>query len=407
MLRALESLRKHCNFPFNEPLFYYLAYALWVTASVAGITYFSRDVMSLRFLYFAAVFLLLLHELFYSRWSRKSIACLILFGSIIILSYCTEAIAPSAASGSTGLVSFFMFLYCARDVPLKRLALLTAWLLAILFCITVILAESSIITNELSYRGDTPRYGLGFIGRTFPSYFILAIAAFYAIARQSEYSVAALIALLVANAWVFFQTNTRNGFLLTNIVVVLLLVFRHKQFQKSDGVWNVICLASFPTAFLVMAILTAAYSPDNSFLQAVDNIFSYRLNYANQAFSEWGTSLFGMRIPWSDLNYIVDCSYLRIILDDGILGFAIVLAIHVLASIYSVKSKNSLFVVLCIIYSVHFAFDPTMSTLYLNPIAFIGITEYFQAIETKSADKCKTFIRQSDSLIIKKGGRHF
>lgn len=93
-------------------------------------------------------------------------------------------------------------------------------------------------------------------------------------------------------------------------------------------------------------LLHAFYNPQNTIYFQLNKLLSGRLALGQNAMSEYGISLFGKDIEWIGFNMeetlrgtynYVDCSYVKILLDHGILFLGIVL----LAYAYMLKKINT------------------------------------------------------------------
>lgn len=133
-----------------------------------------------------------------------------------------------------------------------------------------------------------------------------------------------MISIITIIIFAIYRLNVNNG----------------RFIQKLKGVF----IAS-PVVVAIFAILLHAfYNPQNTIYFQLNKLLSGRLALGQNAMSEYGISLFGKDIEWIGFNMeetlrgaynYVDCSYVKILLDHGILFLGIVL----LAYTYMLKNQ--------------------------------------------------------------------
>lgn len=369
------------SFLFSRSIFFHLALIVYTISAVSKISYIGHDIVDLQSLAFFVPGLLLMQELVSGDWSPTSLCIVSVSGVIVIAQF---------AVGGNNLLAVALLLYCSRTVPFREILKVLLYLLSILLALVVIMAKTGVITDSITYRegGSVVRYGLGFVGRTYASYFILAICASIILLKRDKVKLPIMVVILLVNIWIYTQTNTRNGFILV-LVIVTATVLMKLPFAIKCSTSHIKNLYgwSFIIMLLLMVILVHAFDFSNALLAPIDKVLSYRLSYTNAALSQYGVSLFGKDIDWSLLNYIVDCSYYRVAIEYGVVALSALILVMVAAGRDARIRNDKWLGMICLVYAAHLALDPTLTSVYLNPLAFYGVNALFSSATKRSISK--------------------
>lgn len=359
------------NEAVSNGLFFQLGLTCYVIQALSKITYFGTDVVNLSFFSAPALLFCLLQEVTVNKRTRDSYVALASFALLTVIQH---------ALGGRNLLALFALVFTARGVPIKRVLWTTLALLGISLVVTVFLAKLGIITNVCASRGaGTPlRYGLGFIGWTYSSYFVFVMASIYALLKREKARLSVLALLFAGDLWIYCQTDTRNGFFLTLFVLAALCV---SKFLSQRGIElnfpqnrAVIVMVSsvFILAFLVSTALVLLYQFGGGWIEAVDRFMSFRLRYGSEALHDYGLSLFGVAVNWDQVDYVVDISYLRVTLEYGLVAALAIVALLTYTTWCFVSRGEVLPSLICVFFAVFYSFDPVMVTAFLNPLIFVG-----------------------------------
>ncbi len=366
MIKAIQA-----NEAVSNGLFFQLGLTCYVIQALSKITYFGTDVVNLSFFSAPAGLFCLLQEVAVNRRTRDSYMALASFALLTVIQH---------AVGGRNLLALFALVFTARGVSIKRVLWTTLALLGTSLVVTVFLAKLGIIANVCISRGaGTPlRYGLGFVGCTYSSYFVFVMASIYALLKREKARLSVLALLFVGDLWIYYQTDTRNGFFLTLFVLAALCVSKllsHRgielNFPQNRAV-IVMFSSVFILAFLVSTALVLLYQFGGGWIEAVDRFMSFRLRYGSEALHDYGLSLFGAAVNWDQVDYIVDISYLRVSLEYGVITALAIVALLTFTTWSFVSRGEALPSLICVFFAAFYSFDPVMVTAFLNPLIFVG-----------------------------------
>ena len=147
--------------------------------------------------------------------------------------------------------------------------------------------------------------------------------------------------------------------------------------QKLKGVF----IASPVVTAIFAILLHAFYNPQNTIYFQLNKLLSGRLALGQNAMSEYGISLFGKDIEWIGFNMeetlrgtynYVDCSYVKILLDHGILFLGIVLLAYAYMLKKSIQKKQYYYTWILMIIMIFCITEPRLFDITFNP--FIVLT---------------------------------
>ncbi|WP_304470964.1 hypothetical protein [uncultured Faecalibaculum sp.] len=180
------------------------------------------------------------------------------------------------------------------------------------------------------------RYSLGFTWVTSaPVLFVFASMLFLHLERRRLNGWMFFLLLQVATA-LFILTDTKMAFFTALLVLTIGLIWWKKPqwLQVLENRWVREVILWLPVVLTVIALLLAVFYQDTGVMAKVNDILSGRLANAAEAWQKYGLSLLGQPITWTgqgitykpSMHYLyVDCSYLNILLNYGLIFLLLVL----------------------------------------------------------------------------------
>lgn len=179
------------------------------------------------------------------------------------------------------------------------------------------------------------RYSLGFTWVTSaPVLFVFASMLFLHLERKRLNGWIFVFLLQLATA-LFILTDTKMAFFTTMLVLVIAVIWWQKPnwLDCLENRWVKLVILWLPVILTVVAMLLAGLYQDSGFMGRLNDILSGRLANAAEAWQKYGLSLFGQNIVWTgqgitykpSMHYLyVDCSYLNILLNYGLVFLLLV-----------------------------------------------------------------------------------
>lgn len=179
------------------------------------------------------------------------------------------------------------------------------------------------------------RYSLGFTWVTSaPVLFVFASMLFLHLERKRLNGWIFVFLLQLATA-LFILTDTKMAFFTTIFVLVITLTWWQKPswLDCLENRWVKLVVLWLPVILTIVAMLLAGLYQGAGFMGKLNDILSGRLANAAEAWQKYGLSFFGQNIVWAGqgitykpgMQYLyVDCSYLNILLNYGLIFLLLV-----------------------------------------------------------------------------------
>ena len=354
---------------------FYLAYIMWISVNILELTYYRniegiRDIFSI--INIPIYSLLLLKMLLDNRYSFKTIC----FGVIAII-----VLIVSAKSQSRILLEIILFVYSARNIPIKKILKVTLNLQIILTMVIVISSILGIIENDVWYRDDGQlRYGLGYRYTSYLSNFFFHMILMYAYIKDNKkISFLNVILILVLNEIIYRATDTRAVYYLIILLVILIYIF---QYSKINIQKNIFFNILFKYCFIIFAFIaiycSINFDNSNGIYRGLNEILSGRLDLGRISYEQYGIPILGQFVQWAtgragiERGYTVayryvDSSYLNIAINYGIIFLALICIGFTIIMINLVKKNKVKECVVLLFLAIHSITDPQLIQLQYNP----------------------------------------
>lgn len=355
-----------------------LALALWITINTLHSTLWQFSIIENNFntLKIICLVLLILKEIVTLRHDTP-------YFSIFLI--CVLAFAITYNSKDISIVILAAFIIEARNIEFSKIAEVSILINICILIVTIYASQHGLLENRIFAKNDgTPRYGLGFMYTTYPSQLLFFSTAAWVSIRNKSIKIWELLALLLANIYIYSETKTANP--LICVVLLLILVF----FAKIDKNFYNNSFVKFMgnnIFFICAAIIFSAtilYS-NVAWLKEVDQLVSNRLRLGNTGLTEYGISIFGKNVVLSGSEYglltvlqtkynYIDSSYIQIAVKYGIIVIA-----YLLIGFRQVQKKllsnNDIYsYISCIAVACQAMLDPQLIMLQYNPfILLLGV----------------------------------
>lgn len=233
-------------------------------------------------------------------------------------------------------------------------------------------------------------------GTTYPTtfsefYFFLSAAALYL--RRKKAAIIDVILLLFGafflNRYCDAKTDTICLVLLAVLAFFLFLKrYLRKRWKQLIRMGSAVLIPIYCVSAVMMAWLTVHYDPSNALMWKLNQIITMRLEVGRRGYDRYGIHLWGRKVKYfvnvlkfgGDKYFNLDCSYVLILINFGVLVFTILMALLTLASYRSWRMGDlALFGILSII-----AVECVMENRLLQPQYNVFLLIFFSKLETDS-----------------------
>ncbi len=359
----------------NE-FFFFISYGFYLIFFILYSSLFSIYLVGMpkRIIVSTCIVLLTFNELINSRESFKSILCALLFAFLAVISF---------LRGSMD-ACIFIFVYCARNIEFKKIAIFTIAIDILVFGFVILSAYFGIIDNYVfAVEIGRIRYSLGFRYVLYPQVLLFNITALTIYINKNNISWLMIIFLAMLNYLVFSQTNARLAFYMACLLILGIVVLKlsPKILEHHLGICRFMTLSYFISC-AVSFIATLCYNPSSKFFSNLNSILGSRLSMGQASLIEHGISLFGKDILWVGMGLTeygerimqytgyVDNLYIMMLQKYGIVLFLMYLIIQTLGVVTAFRKGDYLLLVILTILAFYNMIDNLAFHLYNNAFWF-------------------------------------
>lgn len=308
---------------------------------------------------------------------------------------------------------FLVFVLLAfYDTDYKKIIKATMSLQIVLTSILVLLCLLGLTQNYVVGRGAISRYSFGFVYTTNLAQMVLFSSILYMYINGTKTKTHELFAIQLLNVFTYFITNSRSEFILLEIIIVAMLMY--KVMAKLEIYEFIVKIKStgaslFTKTFIIFPIISfliVMLYPQGGIWKDVNKALSSRLSQTYDDVVQYGIEPFGENIEFLGLgirqkmeygtyksNY-VDNEYIQLMFSHGyvfIISFIVLLNI-LLYMLYKRKRYNE--VLLCSIYLLFGLINPRIVNILYSPILFLIIPTI---VEYKKNNKLESK-KEKDSI---------
>lgn len=307
--------------------------------------------------------------------------------------------------GSTNKTMFLYFLviigaYGINSTTIIKVSLF--WQLVVVFG-TVLLSQTGLIEDYLFGDYIRLRHGLGFNWATVAPIIFFYCMLQYIYLRREKVRLYEYIIMEVINYILFKLTDSRMAFYFSTLFLAFFFfanLVKRTPLKVKIGKWKYGLCALPAVAAVGSVLLHAFYDEHNGLYSTLNVLLSKRLELGFAAIRDHGITWLGQKIEWigfsskplaGEYNY-VDCSYLQLLIEYGILFLLIVIVIYTILIYRAVKAQdNYLLVILCIVL-VFSITEPRLMNFAYNPFPVLVMSMLATADTVSGSEKDRTGI---------------
>lgn len=202
-------------------------------------------------------------------------------------------------SGWRFLLVSTLFIVTAQHIDLRSVARLTFYAVLLGMLCVFMLVFLGVAENLVLYRGDSPRYSMGFYNQNTFGVLIFELITSYVLFRWSRMNKCDALIVLVTLILGFRLCGSRSlllaGLILLALLFVLKVLFPDKHIPTQSAWLVVACCAG--------SILFAVLYSDGVW-GWLDDLMSTRLSQMNNFWKCYGFSVVGQSVPYAEATYV-------------------------------------------------------------------------------------------------------
>lgn len=362
----------------RKELLFYIAWILFLATLILDQTMWTSDYPMLGTLLKLgryASYAVGMVNIFLDNFERKKFLGLMVMIGVSVLCFLSNS--------NMTMVLYMVFFVSAYDLDAERFLKVTVAVQGFLLAFVVLGSQIGLVEDYIFTPESRLRHGLGFSWTTTSAILFLFIVFEYIAVRKEKIKYMELILLEFFGFILYELTNSRMAFALCSVFLVVIAAAKLFQFRFPISKFFRKLFVLVPGALCVLAIaIHAFYNPGSALWEKLNDFLSGRLKLGKTGIADYGISLFGTPITWvgysarqpvvDNYNY-VDCSYLRILLEYGIIFLVIVVAIFSIIVYKAVKSRNYFLVWSVVFVLILSITEPRLMNLSFNPFSVLVV----------------------------------
>lgn len=308
---------------------------------------------------------------------REFIIIVVLLGITLVGSY----------FAGNEILLMLIYFYGAKSINIEKVFRYIGIIYIAIFLIIVCCSLTGIIENwDFFQLSSRPRWGLGYSYPTHTSSVLFMSILVFCYLKKEQMNILWVMLLELMNLWVYRYTDSRAGFALSAVAIIIfwLVKFRKKETTKSKIDWTL--QWSFPVCAVVIFLMSILYK-GTGILKIVNQLLSTRLSNTKNAIDQYGIHVFGQKIQWvgwggwghtqvqlrGEYNF-VDTSYIKLLLDNGILVWIIIMLLWLATCIKAYKSNNRYLLYALSFLAIYCIVEQWLMNLGANPfVVFLAV----------------------------------
>lgn len=333
---------------------------------------------------------IVLFKIFCDDYSSKQMTVILIIIAILVMN--------SIKIGGNTILCLFLFVIGMREVDFKLVCKISLiWYLAGII-ITITSSQLGFIENWDYTSGERVRHALGFFYPSHATSIIFYTMCLFCHVMGNKLQFWQVCVLEGINIIQYKETDARAGTFLMVLMPIIFWLIKADRKAISGRIYGKILVLIFPICTLTSILLSKIYTGTGILLK-INSLISNRFALANKALNEYGISLFGKKIEWignggyghtfttfeGTYNY-VDCSYVRILLDYGILFLLIVIIGFTMASVKALRENDKYLLITLSFIAIYSIIEPRLIEIGFNSFVLVLVVLVNNRYDRKKAE---------------------
>lgn len=324
---------------------------------------------------------IVIYLLYIISYFSENISNIYLFGLIEIIIFLILGIIFSKHQIGIAYVASFLLIVGAGTIDFKKLLKVFICFSSITLISTILLNMLKVIPSVVLLLDGRLRNSLGFYYVSFASAIMFFYICAYLIYRGINITYKELIALVIADIFVFSYTKTNNPFILSIFFIIYVVIYKitNQRILTKFRILKFISGFIFPLSFIFLLWLLR--KAPVSFFNQMNRLVSYRLSFSIGALDNYGIKPLGQKILMittdalggfggDNYNYI-DSFYIQNLIINGWIFIIFVLWGYTVIAFRAIQEKKEILVMALIVLALHAMFDPQLFWTWYSPFSLI------------------------------------
>ena len=290
-------------------------------------------------------------------------------------------------TGEKGLLVCILTMIGIKGVSIKRVFRTGAMVWTTAFVILTLLALNDLIPEKILMHN---KHGIGYIvchalGYPHPnvlhvSYIVVMMFIMYSLGKQSRKKLyISTFLLMLGNILVFYYSVSFTGFIGATVYLIFNLYF---QLRKKISFMESILIQMILPLCILFSIVGPVLIKGRVF-ELINNALNTRYNLSNYFLTQQPITLLGARFVVPNYRYTMDCSYVYLFMQLGIIPFVLMMFLYFALIRDSIKNKRNAESAIIIALCITGITEPFMFNLSFKNLIFLFAGEYIFRLSEK------------------------
>lgn len=275
------------------------------------------------------------------------------------------------------LIWLMLILIAAFGQESRRAVFIAAVTASAVLLFNILACETGIIDNYIfDAGGERPRSSMGFVWTSVAPTILFFIALEYIYLSKSSMKIWEYLMIEAVNVYLFLKTDTNLPFLFISAFLVFFAV--EGFFKNRFGFLKHLKWLYYLSPLIICGIsIAATLLPDTSseLWIKLNTLLNNRPALARAGFDTFALTPFGQQIEWhggsitagvDEIYNYVDCSYIKVLFDYGIVFLAAILCIYTFLIVRAAREGDYWLLLACIIILIHSLTEPRIVDITFN-----------------------------------------
>lgn len=335
------------------------------------------------------------------------------YSEILLLICITFLVGVNIPSSGRFFFLTFLFVYGMKGMNFEKISkIMCIWILSGIF-FTILLSQFGIIENwSYDLATERSRYSLGYYYPSHATSVILYGILLLCYVLKQHLKLCHVVLLEFLNYLQYTKTDSRTGTALAAIAILCFYCLKFIKKEKTKISFGILLSYAFIFSAIISISSTILYDPDVETWSQINSFVNGRVRLANSAVNTYGVSLLGKQITWigngglghiydnlkETYNY-VDCSYIKLLLEGGVLSFLLIIIGYTLAGRKAAKEGNIYLCMALAFIAIYSIIEPRLCEIGFNPFLLVlVILVDYRGIFLMNHQKKETMFRKKIQL---------
>ena len=310
-----------------------------------------------------------------------------LFEYMWMIALVTFAMIVYRNTGEKGLLVCVFTMIGIKGVSMQKVFRTGAVVWSASFVILTLLAINGLIPENILMHN---KHGIGYIvchalGYPHPnvlhvSYIVVMMFIMYSLGQQSRKKLLiSTLLLMLGNIFVFYYSVSFTGFIGATVYLIFNLYFQLRQ--KPSGIENVLIQMIFPICVL-FSIAGPVLIKGRAF-DLINKALNTRYFLSNYFLTQQPITLMGSRLVVPNYRYTMDCSYVYLLIQLGVIPFILMMILYFMLIRDCVKNGRRAELAIIISLCIAGVAEPFMFNLSFKNLIFLFAGSYLFRLSEK------------------------